>query len=66
MTIKKHCRVGTRSSQLALWQTRHVIAELEKRFPETVFEVVEMSTKGDRILNQALSAIGDKGLFTRD
>lgn len=66
MTIKKHCRVGTRSSQLALWQTRHVIAELEKRFSETAFEVVEMSTKGDRILNQALSAIGDKGLFTRD
>ncbi|MFM9413207.1 hydroxymethylbilane synthase [Peptococcus simiae] len=66
MIAKNKCRVGTRSSQLALWQTHHVIEALQAHFPETEFEVVEMSTKGDRILDQALSAIGDKGLFTRD
>lgn len=66
MKIKDHCRVGTRSSALALWQTHYVIDLLKKDFPDCTFEVVEMSTKGDRILNQSLSAIGDKGLFTQE
>lgn len=66
MKIKKNCRVGTRSSALALWQTHYVIDLLKREFPECEFEVVEMSTKGDRILNQSLSTIGDKGLFTQE
>ncbi len=66
MKIKEKCRVGTRSSALALWQTYYVIDLLKKEFPTCEFEVVEMSTKGDRILNQSLSAIGDKGLFTQE
>lgn len=64
--MKKKCKVGTRSSKLALWQTNHVLSLLKLEFPDCHFEIIEMSTKGDRILNQSLSAIGDKGLFTQE
>lgn len=64
--MKNRYRIATRSSQLALWQTKHVIDLLQTHFPECLFEMVEMSTKGDRTLDQALSKIGDKGLFTRE
>jgi hydroxymethylbilane synthase len=59
-------RVGTRGSQLALWQARWVRQELAERRPdlEVVIEVIK--TKGDRILDSPLSKIGDKGLFTRE
>lgn len=58
--------VGSRDSQLALWQTEHVIALLQKRFPDVNCRIVEMKTKGDKILDQSLSKIGDKGLFTQE
>ncbi|MBL0174128.1 MAG: hydroxymethylbilane synthase [Ignavibacteria bacterium] len=58
--------IGTRGSALALWQAHHVKDRLEKRFPALRVEVLVIKTTGDRILNQALSAIGDKGLFTRE
>jgi hydroxymethylbilane synthase len=59
-------RVGTRGSQLALWQARWVQRELAERRPdlEVVIEVIK--TKGDKILDSPLSKIGDKGLFTRE
>lgn len=57
--------IGSRGSQLALWQTEHVKTELEKRFaPHAEFEVRVIKTTGDAILDTALSKIGDKGLFT--
>ncbi len=59
-------RIGTRKSQLALVQTYWVKAELEKHFPKLKFEVEEMSTKGDKILDVPLAKIGDKGLFTKE
>lgn len=61
---KETYKVVTRESPLALWQTHHVIALLKEKHPQLHFEIVKMQTKGDRILDQALSAIGDKGLFT--
>ncbi|MEL6787456.1 MAG: hydroxymethylbilane synthase, partial [Cyanobacteria bacterium J06607_15] len=51
---------------LALVQTYWVKAELEKHFPDISFEVEEMSTKGDKILDVPLAKIGDKGLFTKE
>ena len=57
--------IGTRGSQLALWQTDFVKTELEKRFPHAGFEIRVIKTTGDAILDTALSKIGDKGLFTR-
>lgn len=57
--------IGSRGSDLALWQTNFVKAQLENRFPKIKFEVRVISTTGDRLVDVALSKIGDKGLFTR-
>ncbi|OCT56793.1 hypothetical protein XELAEV_18004422mg [Xenopus laevis] len=59
-------RVGTRKSQLARIQTDSVVEMLSKRFPSTRFEIVAMSTTGDKILDTALSKIGEKSLFTKE
>jgi hydroxymethylbilane synthase len=68
MTVnaQRTVRIGTRKSQLALVQTYWVKAELEKHFPQINFEVEEMSTQGDKILDVPLAKIGDKGLFTKE
>src|SRR5215203_4239742 len=58
--------IGSRGSQLALWQTDFTKNALEKRFPQTAFDVQIIKTKGDKVLDTALSKIGDKGLFTRE
>ncbi len=59
-------RIGSRKSQLALVQTYWVQEQLQKHFPSRTFEVHTMSTQGDKILDVALSKIGDKGLFTKE
>lgn len=59
-------RIASRKSQLALVQTYWVQEQLQKHFPERVFEVHTMSTSGDKILDVALAKIGDKGLFTKE
>jgi hydroxymethylbilane synthase len=59
-------RIGSRKSQLALVQTYWVHEQLQKHFPDRQFEVQTMSTQGDKILDVALSKIGDKGLFTKE
>lgn len=56
--------VGTRASQLALWQTNHVIAALQEAWPDLTCAVRTFSTTGDQILDRPLPAIGGKGLFT--
>ncbi|XP_067644983.1 uncharacterized protein Hmbs [Eurosta solidaginis] len=62
----KTIRVGSRKSELALIQTKHVIARLQKMYPKKKFEIHTMSTIGDRVLNVSLPKIGEKSLFTRD
>jgi len=59
-------RIGTRGSKLALYQANRVKEELEIYFPEIVFEITIIKTKGDKILDVPLSKIGDKGLFTKE
>lgn len=59
-------RIGSRKSQLALVQTHWVQGELQKHFPNFNFEVQTMDTQGDKVLDVALSKIGDKGLFTQE
>ncbi|XP_053308457.1 porphobilinogen deaminase [Spea bombifrons] len=59
-------RVGTRKSQLARIQTDSVVEMLSKRFPTARFEIVAMATTGDKILDTALSKIGEKSLFTKE
>ncbi len=59
-------KIGTRSSALALWQANHVAQLLQKQYPDCTVELVEMSTRGDRILDKPLASIGGKGLFTEE
>ncbi|MCU4176315.1 hydroxymethylbilane synthase [Carboxylicivirga sp. N1Y90] len=63
---KSTIRIGTRGSRLALYQANLVKSLLEKAFINIKFELVIISTKGDKILDVALSKIGDKGLFTKE
>ena len=65
-TSNRTIRIGTRKSQLALVQTYWVKGELEKHFADINFEVEQMSTQGDKILDVPLAKIGDKGLFTKE
>lgn len=58
--------IATRGSKLALWQSEHVKAELEKAHPGLEVELSVMMTKGDKILDTPLAKIGGKGLFTKE
>ena len=59
-------RIGSRKSELALVQTYWVQQQLQKHFSHISFEVEKLSTQGDKILDVALSKIGDKALFTKE
>jgi hydroxymethylbilane synthase len=59
-------KIGTRGSRLALYQAELTKKLLSEKFPETTVEIVIIKTKGDKILDVALSKIGDKGLFTKE
>ena len=57
-------RIGTRGSQLALWQAHHVAAALaQENLPS---EIVIITTKGDVVLDRSLAKIGAKGVFTEE
>jgi hydroxymethylbilane synthase len=64
--MEQTIRIGTRGSQLAIYQANVVKEELEKKFPGIHFQIVVIKTKGDKILDVPLSKIGDKGLFTKE
>jgi hydroxymethylbilane synthase len=53
--------IGSRGSQLALWQARHIAALLET---ETRIEIIK--TSGDKITDVPLAQVGGKGLFTKE
>ncbi|KAG1662446.1 Porphobilinogen deaminase [Nymphon striatum] len=59
-------RVGSRKSKLALIQTNEVIDLLKAKDHSKIYEIVSMSTIGDKILEKALSKIGEKSLFTKE
>ncbi|WP_298272252.1 hydroxymethylbilane synthase [Geobacter sp.] len=62
----KQLRIGTRASQLALWQANWVKSELEKRYPGMAVELVKIKTTGDKILDVPLAQVGGKGLFVKE
>lgn len=57
-------KIGTRGSKLALWQAYYVEEKLKAKGVDT--EIVIIETKGDKILDRALSKIGSKGVFTEE
>lgn len=58
--------IGSRGSELALWQANFIKKELERKKKNLSVEIKIINTKGDKILDVALSKIGDKGLFTKE
>ena len=58
--------IGTRGSKLALFQANLVKSKLEAAYPKLVVVINVIKTKGDEILDIALSKIGDKGFFTKE
>src|ERR1700709_317067 len=56
--------IGSRGSQLALWQANYIKDRLDAPGRETRSEIIH--TKGDKILDVPLSKVGGKGLFTKE
>ncbi|HTC92264.1 MAG TPA: hydroxymethylbilane synthase [Terriglobales bacterium] len=59
-----HLRIGSRGSQLALWQANHVAALLKERGHSIAIEVIK--TTGDKITEVSLAQVGTKGMFTKE
>ena len=59
-------RIGTRGSQLALWQAEHVKHLITSAFPEKHVTIAVIKTTGDRITDRPLSMVGGKGLFVKE
>lgn len=58
--------IGSRSSKLALAQAGFIRDSLKAFYPAIDLEIRTIKTLGDKILDVALSKIGDKGLFTKE
>ncbi len=59
-------RVGTRGSELALVQTRSIVASLKQTLPEVDIQIQIIRTKGDLVVDVPLSQVGDRGLFIKE
>jgi hydroxymethylbilane synthase len=57
-------RIGSRGSQLALWQANHISSLLRERGHEIELEIIK--TTGDKITDVALAKVGTKGMFTKE
>jgi hydroxymethylbilane synthase len=57
-------RIGTRGSQLALWQARTVAGLLEARGAHV--EIVTIRTQGDRLQDRPLETASSKGVFVKE
>ncbi len=57
-------RIGSRGSQLALWQANHVAGLLRERGHQVEIEIIK--TTGDKITEVALAQVGTKGMFTKE
>lgn len=56
--------IGSRGSQLALWQANHIASQLRERGHEVAIEIIH--TTGDKITDVALAKVGAKGMFTKE
>lgn len=57
-------RIGSRGSQLALWQANHISALLSEHGHQVEIQVIH--TTGDKITDVALAKVGTKGMFTKE
>ena len=58
--------IASRESRLAMWQAEHVRARLQTLYPSCDVQILGMTTRGDQILDRALSKVGGKGLFVKE
>ncbi|MEZ0315323.1 MAG: hydroxymethylbilane synthase [Methylophilaceae bacterium] len=58
--------IASRESALAMWQARYIQSTLQALYPETIVEILGMTTTGDQILDSPLAKIGGKGLFVKE
>ncbi len=66
MTEPGRLDIATRESPLAVWQADFVAGRLRDNDPQLKVELVKMTTRGDKILDQALSKVGGKDLFVKE
>ncbi len=59
-----YLRIGSRGSQLALWQANHISGLLRARGHQVEIEIIK--TTGDKITDVALAKVGTKGMFTKE
>ncbi len=59
-------RIATRSSPLALWQAEEVARRLKPLYPDLRVSLVQMKTRGDKLLDAPLAKVGGKGLFVKE
>ena len=57
-------RIGSRGSQLALWQANHIAALLREQGHKVELEIIR--TTGDKITDVSLAQVGTKGMFTKE
>ncbi len=70
MSVSNHSRstlvIGTRGSQLALWQAEWVKGQLGKLAPDLSVVLQRIQTSGDKIQDVPLAKVGGKGLFVKE
>lgn len=66
MNTPQKLTIASRESALAMWQAKHIQAQLQSLYPQCQIDILGMTTQGDRILDKTLSKIGGKGLFIKE
>ena len=64
--MKRAIKIGTRGSQLALWQANWVKSTLIAKHSSLLIQLITIKTKGDKILDTPLAEVGGKGLFVKE
>lgn len=65
-TTPQRLVIASRESRLAMWQAEHVRDCLKRLYPACDVQILGMTTRGDQILDKALSKVGGKGLFVKE
>lgn len=58
--------IASRASKLALWQAEHIKSRIEELFPSIEVSILEITSRGDKILDRPLALIGGKGHFIKE
>jgi hydroxymethylbilane synthase len=64
--VNRKLRIGTRGSELALWQAHHVAGLLARLPGAPAIEILEIRTEGDHVLDRPLSQVPGKAFFTKE